>query len=421
MVNKKTTSNPHFYVVCGIYSPRVEKGVCMGRKRRNGEGTWGKKTINGILYYYYRDANLKYTYGKTEKEVKEKLENKEKQKHRIAASNKVTLGEYMQDWLYNKKYKEAGLTMEFTTFDGYEAALKVRLYKYPIARVQVQALDKNLLVEYLKELSTKYSRGSIQKTWQVIKMALTDDEYEMQKAVPEIRFDKIRLPNESIVAVKKKKHDFTSNEDMETLYSEALRLTSNDKFYYGNASKLLAFIMYSGLRVGEAIGLKWKDVDIKEELITIRQTYTLTSERDEFGNKIGTKYIEKAPKSKASAATIPVREKGVDILKLMKEQYPKHLKTDLVFPSDNGTPLTKRHVLHTFKRMLKNTHLEGREYTVHDLRHGYGSILYQEGTDIYTISKLLRHKDIQTTANIYISHTTDTLKNALNKVDKGTD
>lgn len=393
----------------------------MAKKRKNGEGTWGEKVVNGILYQYYRDANLKYTYGKTEKEVKEKLKKKEKQKHQISIGNKVTFGEYMQDWLYNKKFKETGITMETTTFDSYEAALKVRFYKYSISKVQITSLDKDMLTQYLKELSAKYSRGSIAKTWLVIKMALTDDEYELQKAIPEIRFDKIKVPKESVVAVKKKQHAFTSNDDMELLYKEALRLTSNGKYYYGNASKLLAFIMYSGLRVGEAIGLKWKDIHIDDGLISINQAYTYASKRDDYGNKVGGGYIEKAPKSAASTATIPCREKGIDILRLMEEQYPKHTKTSLVFPSDNNTPLTKRHVLHTLKRMLKNTHLEEKEYTVHDLRHGYGSILYQEGVDIYTISKLLRHEDIQTTANIYVRHTTDALKNALNKIDKGVD
>lgn len=40
-------------------------------KRKNGEGTWGKKTIRGIEFVYFRDSERNYTYGKTTKEVKE--------------------------------------------------------------------------------------------------------------------------------------------------------------------------------------------------------------------------------------------------------------------------------------------------------------------------------------------------------------
>ncbi len=72
----------------------------------------------------------------------------------------------------------------------------------------------------------------------------------------------------------------------------------------------------------------------------------------------------------------------------------------------------------TFKRMIKHAGLKDRGYTVHSLRHGYGSILYQEGVDIKTISMLLRHADIQTTANIYVKPTQSTLKNLLDKIDR---
>lgn len=42
-------------------------------KRKNGEGSWGKKTINGFDYHYYRNADGKYFYAKTIKELKSKI------------------------------------------------------------------------------------------------------------------------------------------------------------------------------------------------------------------------------------------------------------------------------------------------------------------------------------------------------------
>ncbi len=45
----------------------------MAGKRKNGEGCWGKKIIKGVQYRYYRDINGRYYYGKTEKEIKEKI------------------------------------------------------------------------------------------------------------------------------------------------------------------------------------------------------------------------------------------------------------------------------------------------------------------------------------------------------------
>ena len=53
----------------------------MARKRKNGEGSWGKKTIKGKVYRYYRDVDGKYTYGATEKEIKEKIKNAPRDKN----------------------------------------------------------------------------------------------------------------------------------------------------------------------------------------------------------------------------------------------------------------------------------------------------------------------------------------------------
>lgn len=393
----------------------------MARKRQNGEGSWGKKNIKGVIYDYFRDAQGHYTYGRSQKEVKKKLEEKKEQKekveHVVKADNKLTVGEYMNAWLYQKKYKEVGISLDVSTFDCYENALTKRFYTYPIAAIQLSALTKQALQDYLKELSDTYARGSIKKTWQVLKLGLMDDDFELFEHVPAIDFKRIKVPDERHCAVKAKVIKFTSNEDMETLYGEALRKTRTGAYYYGNAAKLLAFIMYSGLREAEACGLQWKDVDIDNSLITINQTYNQVSQRDEHGNKIGTTYVLKDPKTDNSAATIPVRQKGVEILEIMESMYPLHKPDDFVFITDTNTPFQKRHVLHTLTRILKNCGLQDKKYTVHELRHGYGSILYQEGVDIYTISKLLRHADIQTTANIYVDTTPETLKNVLSGID----
>lgn len=390
----------------------------MAGKRKNGEGSWSKVNINGSTYFCFRKDG-KATYGKSEKEVREKLKEKERKAKEtvVVYDSKLTVGEYVKDWLYKKKYLEVGLTLESTTFDGYEASLRARLFDYPLANLQLSALDKTVLQKYLKELAKKYSRGSIKKTWQILTMCLTDEEYEHYELVPAINYKKISIPSESNVAVKKKKVQFTSPEEMEMLYNEALRKTSNGKYYYGNAARLLAFIMYSGLREGEAAGLRWKDVDMKNRLVSITQTYTQIWSRDENGQRAGREYINKDPKSEASAATIPYKKKANHVLEIMNEMYPNHKKNDYIFLSDNGTPFTKRHILHTLKRILKHTGLEEKNYTVHDLRHGYGSILLKEGADITTISRLLRHEEISTTADIYVGTTPDDLRILLNKIE----
>ena len=388
----------------------------MAGKRKNGEGSWGKKNIKGTIYCYFRDKDGHYTYGHTEKEVREKIDSKKKTTFIPKNEKAMTVGSYIKDWLYNKKFKEVGVTLASTTFDSYESAITRPLMDYPISKLKLGALSRSALNEYLKQLSEKYSRNTITKTWLVICMALSDEEYGYFKYVPKINLDTIKIPSESNVAVKKKEHEFTSNEDMDKIFDEVLRKDKNNKYYYSNAAMLLAFIMYSGLRVAEAMGLKWKNVSNDMSMISIDHAIARIRNRTEDGRAVSWKVIEKSPKTSSSEATIPIRNRGTEILELMSNLYPKHKGNDYIFPNSNGKPYSRAHVLLTLKAVLKNAGIENK-YTVHDLRHGYGSILYQEHVDIYTISKLLRHSSIQTTANIYVKTTPKTLMEALSKVD----
>ena len=68
-------------------------------------------------------------------------------------------------------------------------------------------------------------------------------------------------------------------------------------------------------------------------------------------------------------------------------------------------------------RKLHNEHNEVPVVTAHELRHTYGTYLRRHGADIYTIQKLLGHKDINVTAEIYVHNEIDTLRNVLTSIN----
>ena len=386
------------------------------RKRRvNGEGTWGEKNINGLHYYFFRNSEGKYFYGKTQKEVDEKRQLKEKKI--IKVTNKMTFGEYVKKWLYERKYEEVGITIQSTTFDTYEDALNRRFFKDNISNCQLGSLNNRQINAYLKSLAEKYSRASIHKTWVILKMALQDTDADGHELIPELNYAKIFVPTESNVAKKKKKVNYTTKEDMDKLYIEAFRKTSRDTFYYSDASKLLVFIMYSGLRLSEGCGLKWKNVDLENEIISIKQQTTKIRIRNEDGESIGYKVVDKDVKTVASVRDIPYLKRAGEVLQLMYNKG-QHRPDDYVFTTSNGRPYTRKTVEKTLNRMLNCANCSTMDYTIHSLRHGYGSVLYENGVDLKTISELLGHNDISTTANIYVGVSANTLKDAINKVNK---
>ena len=369
------------------------------KRRKNGEGSWGKKTIKGVVYQYYRDADNHYTYGKTIKEVKEKLKNKKEfiKKsspeiilNNIGILNNTTFEEYVKNWIKNQR------DVEKTTIDSYENALTKRFYKfehYDIASKQLKSITSEMLQSYLNELAKHYSRNSILKTWTPIKQTLL---YAIQqKEINSDVLNGVRIPKEINCKVKTKEIDVIEDKHIEIIYNEAYRTFKNGKYVYGDAAKIVCLIMYTGLRISEMLGLKWEYVDFENKTLKVKTVIARVKEDDKYIT------IEKEPKSESSTRTVPLPNRAVEILKDLEKSYPNHKPTDYVCLTSNKTLFTKRNIERVLSNMLTSLNIN-ENYTPHSLRHGYGSILLSKGVDIKIVSELLGHKDITTTYNIYI-------------------
>ena len=232
----------------------------------------------------------------------------------------------------------------------------------------------------------------------------------------------VRLPKESNVAVKAKEIPFIDENDMNILYNEAFHtIGSNKRCMYGNASKLLVLIMYTGLRVSEACALRWEDVDIANKTLRVKSSLSKVKERSidrqALKNEDGTsKYsiISKTPKTGNSIRTIPLPRRAVEILEYFENCNPNHKPTDYICLTNAGKPYEKRQVERCLTRMPKNSNCSRKDYTPHSLRHGYGSILISKGADIKLVSELLEHSDVTFTYNVYIGIFQEDKRKAVN-------
>lgn len=392
------------------------------RKRKNGEGSYGTKTIKGVKYQYFRDSDGKYTYGRTPKELNDKLKaqkeaNKLEELSNVKANNTYIFSDYCYEWLKTKRHD-----ITSGSYDDYEIIIDNRIENfdgYDIGNKQIKSLTAEMFNSYFNALSKKYSKGSIDKTWTVIKQVL---EYGMDEGdIPKFDLKKIKRPKEEDVAVKKKDIPFITLEDMELLYEESNRLTGRNTPFYGNGAKVIIFIMYSGLRISEAIGLKWKYVSQDLTSIRIEQSSRTIVKRDENGNALTSsdgkkqyQQIQKSTKTKNGVRTIPLPDRAIEILKYFNE-IP-HTSNDNVFLTANKTIFGKRNLERILSNMLEHSNCYCKNYTPHSLRHGYGSVLISKGVDIKIVSELLGHSDVAFTYNVYIGILKEDKINAVKNV-----
>ena len=396
-------------------------------KRKNGEGSWGTKTIKGVKYKYYTkqydgfDAP-KYFYGKTETEVNEKriaFEENLESKRILASRSKsnIVFGQYIESWLKEVKEREVSQG----TFDGYERVVKVRiknLPEYDLYNKQLQQIDespeigKQIFTDYVDALIEHgYSLKTIRESYELISQCL---DYACEPTRKHLKYNYIRLvslPSEEKVKKKKKEIHFMNEDEMEKLYQEAKRVYPEGrkdagKHIYGNNAYAIIILMYTGMRIGELAALKWKDVDLEKKTIFIHRSMRDIVNRDKKSKNDGLPSIifkEKETKTKNAIRTLSITNRVMEALEYFL-QFKKS-DNDYVCVASNCSHLRRDGVARTLKRMSKNAKL-AYQYTPHELRHSFGSIILDKSDNvdraITAISRILGHANITITYNIYI-------------------
>ena len=373
-------------------------------KRKNGEGSWGKKKIKGVEYRYFRNTNGKYFYGKTEKEIKEKIKKYEKEN--TVSTSKLLLSDFMKDWLYNTKQHQ----VKRRTFDSYEQYYNMLIINYKdyiISDVQLCSLTTEILTKYFNSLADKYSLSTIKKANVLLNQCLN---YAVDKELIDVNpMDKVKLPNEDRVKKQKKQIPFLSPDDMDKLYEESFRIQeegfringSVGELVYGNNAKIIVLIMYTGLRISEALGLKWEDVDFENKCIKVKRNLSRIKNRDKDTDGENYKYVETTVKKKASERTIPLSDRAYEVLEYLKTNNKSTNDIDYVCVSKNGKIAGQRNITRTLNSMLVRGKCSVKKCGLHSLRHSFGSFLVSKGVDIATVSTLMGHEDITTTYNVY--------------------
>jgi len=169
---------------------------------------------------------------------------------------------------------------------------------------------------------------------------------------------------------------------------EEKRLLDASKGYLnGQLPAIITLALHTGMRQGEILNLKWENIDMFKRAITIMQSKT------------------KEPK------TIPINDTGFNML-LYKGKVVN--MSGYVFTTQNGTRILNTNLQREFWKIVEKAKVEN--FRFHDLRHTFATRLVQSGVDLYSVAKLLGHKDIKTTQR-YAHHHIDSLRQSVRVLD----
>ena len=152
--------------------------------------------------------------------------------------------------------------------------------------------------------------------------------------------------------------------------------------------EIIIFALNTGLRQEELLSLEWPRVSIFRKTILIKET------------------------KNGKPKTLPLNKFALGVLE--QRSKVRSIKNDFVFFNRNGKKINPHNLRTSFYIAIRKAEIE--DFRFHDLRHTFATRLAQAGVDLYKISKLLGHEDINTTQR-YAHHCPDSLRDGVEALE----
>ena len=375
---------------------------------RTGEG----QRPNGTYEYRWTDKTGKRrtVYAKTLEELREKEKEIERDKSDgiKAEARYVTINELFDLW------KQIKRGLKDNTFQNYQYMYNT-FVRPEFGKKRISNLKKSDVKRFYNYLADErgLQASSIDSIHTVLHQVLdmaVDDSY--------IRNN----PSNNVLKELKQSHVFkTEKRKALTRPQQDLLLDFLQRNHtYNHWYPILAVMLGTGLRVGEATGLRWCDIDLDNGMVDVNHTLVYYCHRNEV-EKNGCYFNVNTPKTETSTRQVPM----MDFVKeafLKEKEYQENLGveckaivdgyTDFVFVNRFGNVQHQGTLNKAIRRIIRDCNdevlMKGEDdpvllphFSCHTLRHTFTTRMCEAGVNVKVIQDTLGHADIATTLNIY--------------------
>ena len=303
--------------------------------------------------------------------------------------------DWLKEWLDN--YIEP--TAKARTFSRYSEIVKQHLIP-KLGNYELEEITPSAFQHYITELlqtgNLKTGQGlSANSVGSIINVVQNSLRTAFNLGhIKEFTADRIKRPKAQEKAV----NCFTAQEQKQI---EQAVLNSKKGKMFG-----ILLCLYTGLRVGELLALKWDDIDLQQGILSVSKS--CHDGKDKFGHYVR---FEDTPKTSSSRRVIPLPRQ---LLPLIKETKKKSESEFIV--SKNNKPLSVRSYQCSFDLLQKKLKIPHRGF--HSLRHTFATRALECGMDVKTLSDILGHKSSTVTLNRYVHSLMEHKKDMMNKLGK---
>lgn len=388
------------------------------RSKANGEGTIYTTTKNGKLYY---KATLTIGIDDKGKLIRKSFCSYKKQEvvnrmaeyktqlnnGLISSDDKITLEQWFHTWLFEFRINE----LKDTSFERYEGIFRNYIKGSILGKKKLSDIRTAHIQAYYNTLAEQgKSTNTIKTLNKTLKTCLNDA--LKQGYIVKNYCSLVTMPKSDI---KEKEHDIT----FFTIEEQQRFIATLDK----NRNRMLFILaLGSGLRLGELMALKWDNVDMVNNTLSVTHAISRISKVGKDGSRTWS-VLEHDPKTKSSIRTIPLPVNIVKELRKHKLEQDKEIlkngelyqKNNLVFCTELGGYLDTRNLTRSYARALSKAGIEHKKF--HSMRHTYATRLFENDVPIKTVQSLMGHNDITTTMNIYTHVTPEKMTDEVQKLN----
>lgn len=359
-----------------------------GHVRKRADGRW-EVQVTGA------DGKVSSLYARTRGELTTKLQEAASARSQgiIPAPSRLTLARYLESWLRVKQSSRRAAT--YASYEAYcRQHIVPALGSIPLSRVTAQDVEAFLAGARSKK-GEKLSPRTIAHLRSILRNALG----------AAVRQKLIALNAAALSEAPK----LGAKEMVVLSTAEAPKLTAVLQDHDDGAIYMLGMM---ALRLGEVLGLRWRDVDFARGRLTVHQTYQLVKRERVFGE----------PKSSESRRTVNLAPHILEALQRVRDRqtfdraraesidaWEAHGGGDLCFTDELGRPRNPSTVTRNLHHILTSAGVT--DVTFHGLRHSAATLLMAAGENPKVVSELLGHTSIALTLSTY-SHASEGMKKA---------
>ncbi|MEO1781473.1 tyrosine-type recombinase/integrase [Enterococcus diestrammenae] len=355
------------------------------------------KKKNGTIAYMFKaylgidpvTGKKKYTTKRGFKSLQEAKKAYNRLMVQVEENDVVTNSQRLFSELADEWFEQYKNTVRESTYVAQKLAYKKHIFplfgNLKISRISIPYCQKQ--VNHWYSYYKKYSNL----------IGLTSSVFKYALSLRLIRSN----PMDAVIRPKRKKR--IDEERYSAPYyekEELLEFLEIAKNYPDPIYPIFRILAFTGLRKGELLALRWKDIDFEKSTLSVKQTLA-TCDKWEIKFQV--------PKTEKSLRTISIDSETLQVIKrwqLKQKEYflrmgikPTKDGEQLLFVSEENKPLYLDYVNHNLKIIIKENNL--KRITPHGFRHTHCSLLFESGASLKEVQVRLGHTDIKTTMDIY--------------------